>query len=549
MFNSEFYPTPPRVRARMVRELLKFKASGDWFILDPQAGKGDLLKAFSESPFDIEPATDWEAEGFDPIAVRYHCRSTREFRKLYAIEIEPELQTILRDVPNVKVIGSDFLTYNGNMVFDAIIMNPPFSNGDEHLLKAWQLIQKNDKGYVVCLLNAETVLNPYSDKRELLANIIQQNGYVEFLGKVFSDAERTTDVEVAMVVLKWERTEVSIDFKMKNTRHTNIPNMSEFADSSEVAKLDFMDREIGAMKDAMGHITTILKATKAFHTLFPTSGGRYALFQLLDKGGLDDKEKYNSIAEYVNNLLWKRVFDEMDLEKRMDSKTLVEFQKYKQGQEVLEFNKENFYSLLDFISSGRAKMFKQAILTAFDVMTAFYKDNQVHVEGWAHNDQFKVNSKVIIPSGVSYESRWGGSFSTIYHRDERYNDIDKAMSYLSGIIEYKSVSRAISDLCAALRKGEDAAFSLETESTFFKIKIHKKGTVHLVFKEQWLLDELNIVACRAKGWLRDKEEYNWRKRQAKKPDTYEPQHDTTTEEFNYITPNYQIEAAPPDTTA
>lgn len=334
---------------------------------------------------------------------------------------------------------------------------------------------------------------------------------------------------------------------MKSTRNEHRPDFSNMSDSSDIAKTDFLEREVGAMKDALSHVTIILKAVKSFNTLFPYPNNVYNLLKLLQEGGATDLDKYNSMAQYVNNSLWKRVFDELELEKRMDSKTMVEFEKFKQGREVLEFNAVNFYSLLDFIGNGRAQMFKQAVLTAFDTMTAFYKDNQVHVEGWAHNDQYKVNAKVIIPNGITYESRWGWSWGTIYWRGtDRYSDIDKAMSYLSGIIEYKSIHTAIQALVSDLNKG--LTWSHETESEFFKIKIHKKGTVHLVFKSQWLLDELNIVACRAKGWLRDKEEYNWRKKQPKKPEDYEPAYDTSTEECEPIPQAYRIEAHKPDTT-
>ena len=50
-----------------------------------------------------------------------------------------------------------FYTYKH---YDLIIMNPPFDNGDKHLLKAIDL-QKNG-GAIICLLNAETLKNPYS---------------------------------------------------------------------------------------------------------------------------------------------------------------------------------------------------------------------------------------------------------------------------------------------------------------------------------------------------------------------------------------------------
>mgnify|MGYP003290709934 CR=1 FL=1 len=51
-------------------------------------------------------------------------------------------------------------------------MNPPFSNGDKHLLKALQIQQNGGK--VVCLLNAETIRNPYTETRKTLVDLLEK---------------------------------------------------------------------------------------------------------------------------------------------------------------------------------------------------------------------------------------------------------------------------------------------------------------------------------------------------------------------------------------
>ncbi|GAB3731674.1 hypothetical protein GCM10027594_13610 [Hymenobacter agri] len=78
-------------------------------------------------------------------------------------------------------------------------MNPPFSNGDRHLLKAWDVVAGG--GDVVCLLNTETLANPYSETRQLLARLIEDHGTSEALGAVFTEAERPTNVGVSLVRL------------------------------------------------------------------------------------------------------------------------------------------------------------------------------------------------------------------------------------------------------------------------------------------------------------------------------------------------------------
>lgn len=51
-------------------------------------------------------------------------------------------------------------------------MNPPFSNGEQHLLKALEL-QKSG-GHIICLLNAETLNNPFTLARKELLRVLEE---------------------------------------------------------------------------------------------------------------------------------------------------------------------------------------------------------------------------------------------------------------------------------------------------------------------------------------------------------------------------------------
>ena len=78
-------------------------------------------------------------------------------------------------------------------------MNPPFNSGDEHLLKAIE-IQKRYGGQIVCLLNAQTIKNPYTTKRkELLNKLTNLNADIEYMDKLFLTAERAANVEIAII--------------------------------------------------------------------------------------------------------------------------------------------------------------------------------------------------------------------------------------------------------------------------------------------------------------------------------------------------------------
>src|SRR5579864_3360073 len=155
MFDREFFPTPAHIVQRM---LAKISTSARHF-LEPSAGKGDI------------------AEG-----IKERFRSAR----IDCIEQSPELMAILAD-KDFSIVGHDWLSYAGVCYYDAIVMNPPFSNGDDHLLRAWDFLHH---GEIVCLLNEETLKNPCTESRKRLANVIQAHGEVETLGECFSDAQR-----------------------------------------------------------------------------------------------------------------------------------------------------------------------------------------------------------------------------------------------------------------------------------------------------------------------------------------------------------------------
>ena len=56
--------------------------------------------------------------------------------------------------------------------YAAIVMNPPFSAGAAHLLKARDVMQ--DGGKIRCLLNAETLRNPCTNERKELAAKLEE---------------------------------------------------------------------------------------------------------------------------------------------------------------------------------------------------------------------------------------------------------------------------------------------------------------------------------------------------------------------------------------
>ena len=138
---KNFYPTPKNLIKKMTDKIVKIKNIS---ILEPSAGRGDIIEYIQENKFEI---------------LKYY--KSENIREIDCVEKNENLQKILMG-KNFRIVGDDFLTFNTYKSYDLIIMNPPFDNGDKHLLKAISLFEKSGGGQIICLLNAETLRNPYS---------------------------------------------------------------------------------------------------------------------------------------------------------------------------------------------------------------------------------------------------------------------------------------------------------------------------------------------------------------------------------------------------
>ncbi|MGE4354619.1 MAG: hypothetical protein AB7D36_11120, partial [Oscillospiraceae bacterium] len=120
--SDDFYPTPSAIAGRMFK-LVNWQDVQS--ICEPSAGKGDLLdnlKAFIRN-------ARIKIDG------HYYSLYDRKDRDIDCIEIDKNLQYILIG-KGYRVVHDDFLSYNTRKCYDVILMNPPFAEGDKHLIKA-----------------------------------------------------------------------------------------------------------------------------------------------------------------------------------------------------------------------------------------------------------------------------------------------------------------------------------------------------------------------------------------------------------------------------
>ena len=181
-----FYPTPEKLAERLLQGLRWDRIES---VLEPSAGKGDLARYvagrlhYSRNRYPAHDSRTW-AEAIKEADI--DC-----------VEIDSNLRNVLEG-EGFRVVHDDFLTYETQKRYRLVVMNPPFDNGAAHLLKALELMQRG--GTICCILNAETLRNCYTEqRRELAAKLKAYGAEIEFVSGAFSDAERQTDVDAALI--------------------------------------------------------------------------------------------------------------------------------------------------------------------------------------------------------------------------------------------------------------------------------------------------------------------------------------------------------------
>lgn len=484
MFNSDFYPTPKHLIERMLKPWKNEwgYAFKDKIILEPSAGKGDILDFLTGK--DLEPNQR-----------RSHTRADR----VYCIEQDPELQATLQG-KGYRLIHSDFLSYEGDYAFDIILMNPPFSNGDDHLLKAWNILESGD---IVCLLNAETIRNPYTKVRALLKRIIEEHGSVEFIQNAFSQAERKTNVETALVRLTKKPTQDRFTF-FHGTHNENGPQLDENTLGNPLARQNAIDNLVTYYEQSKKAFITYLKAReRLFFYAKPLMPSEYkTVGKAIDEALKHDSKnlQYNSFVDDLKSLAWSNVFTKTKLAEVITSKVRRDFDEYAKHQGHMDFTRDNIFQLFDTLILNRNDIMQRCLVETFERMCSYDAKNKIHWEGWKTNDAYKVNRKVIMPHYIVHD----GYFRMSYYKDySGLDDVDKVMCLITSdrLEKIVTIRQALQAKFDELRKGKYVVTDNTVDSHFFEVRFFKKGTLHITFKDKFVWEQFNIMAAKGKNWL------------------------------------------------
>lgn len=166
-----FFPTPPELIKRIL-ELADIQE--DDRILEPSAGKGDLLDAVRES---------------------------HSYHELHAIEPHSILREILT-LKGYQLVDSDFLQYNPEDRYDKIIMNPPFENGQDvdHVRHAFTLLKPG--GRLISIVSEGPFFRQFKRDKAFRDFLKEKNAFVsESIKEAFKNAFNSTSITVRIVAV------------------------------------------------------------------------------------------------------------------------------------------------------------------------------------------------------------------------------------------------------------------------------------------------------------------------------------------------------------
>lgn len=482
----QFYRTPIALAAKAWR---LFKDREFTLVLDACAGDGALSKAHPDRE-----------------------RSHHHLPARHCIEIDVRHHDALR-TEGCEVVGLDFLEYRGGAMYSHIIMNPPFSQGARHVLKAWELLWD---GELVAIINAETLRNPCTRERQQLVELIKRHGSAEFVNGAFMDADATrkTEVEVALVyLLKEADTENEIVGAL--LQHLRVDSGTdrqgeEFQQEQPLAmrgnEISNLVRSFEAAVAAMRE--SVLTRAKAAYfagllgqTMARRRGDIDAQPQALGKPGVHEKSYVMKTlnAEYgeLKDRAWAAVLHNAEVLSKLSSQGRKVVEAQFGTIKKLEFTESNVRGFLVGLCENQGQIQLEMALHVFDEITTYHSENTVHYKGWKSNDKHRTcgwrirTSRFVLPY-FGFHS-WGFDHGCL----QKLADFDKVFAMLDGKAQPEVPLAWLCD-----KQFAELKTSARMSSSYFDVRFYKGvGTMHFFARRKDLVDRLNRIVGRHRQWL------------------------------------------------
>lgn len=450
MFNKDFYPTPENVILQMI-EGYNFEGKT---VLEPSAGKGNIVDVLLSN-------------GASVIA----CEKNEDLKKI----VESKC----------NVIASDFLSVNSSDIshVDYIVMNPPFSAEEKHILHAWDIAPSGC--IIISLCNLNTIKYASNNQQYRLKSIVRDFGSYEDLGNCFSISERKTDVDIALIRITKpgeKNDEFKGFFMEEQEEEKQVNGIMEYNFVRDlvnryVASVKLFDKQL-ELGEQMNALTNNFYSSKLS-------------FVITEDGKIKMRSDFKKDLQKSG---WNFIFKKMNMQKYTTRGLRDDINKFVEKQQNFPFTMKNIYTMLELVIGTTSQRMDKALLEVFDKLTEHYHENRYNVEGWKTNSHYLINEKFILPYVV--EKGWSGQMQgrICNSNHDMVEDMLKAMCYITGT----NYDRCIS-LSNFIRE-KKCEFGKWYTWEFFEIKGYMKGTMHFKFKDEKVWGNFNQRIAKIKGY-------------------------------------------------
>lgn len=485
MFGIELYPTPPELIEQMIIDI------PPGTILEPSAGTGNIVRVLADRGHEV-----------------------------LACEIDSDLRDYLRS-KKCTIIANDFFDVDKSRIshISGIVMNPPFSKAEKHILHAWNIAPPGTVIRALC--NRSTVKMEYNKE---LTRIIEQYGSWEDIGQPFKEAERFTAVEVALIRLEKPGENGSPEYD-GFFMEEEIEHQENGLIAYNVIR-DIVNRYVEGCRIFEEQISIGVKLNNTLRSFYPTELGLQVI-----KG--NEIVTLNNFKKDLQRSGWKHIFRKLDLNKITTQGLRDDINKFIEKQNHIPFTMRNIYRMLEIVCGTTGARMDKAILEVFNNIIRHSDDNKYNVEGWKTNSHYLLSETFIVPymAGLSY----GGGIDLNYHSryGEMMEDMVKAITFITGdnYDKFGSLSDTLRYECKIKTdektyffRHDPLAIRLEKEKelnekgikyetqiskpkfgewfdwAYFKVKAFKKGTMHFKFKDPEIWGKFNQRIAKINGY-------------------------------------------------
>ena len=265
-------------------------------------------------------------------------------------------------------------------------------------------------------------------------------------------------------------------------------------DHTDVICSTSIERIVSGRNAALAQIETLIQQLDNISTLTRSIGGKTALDWAMKQDfrcgcWLMEKRK-TAIKAIICNLdrsIWRDLMKKSGMISLMDAQAREQWYNSLEKDEIPAVSEENILSTFEQLHLNKGEVFERGVINVFKGLSWDFKTNS----------PCKFGAKIIVTGLIKYD-QWGFGLDWGWQRD-RLADLERVLMLLDG----KPVPDNRADVTRRLADHiHENRHSNRYEDGMFAIKYFQKGTAHITFKRQELVDKLNdIIARHSPGML------------------------------------------------